>query len=144
MPFLERHEVPLLLGAVAAGVMAGLLAPQAAALLQRLAPQFDLGLTMVPLMMLVLAAVALSQTPRALGAGSSLLLLVPLYAVFAVLAATAGMLLARLLRLEARAVSLSGATRNSLVVLPLAPAAVVTQTLVELVVLVVLVRVLRR
>ncbi len=127
----------------------------AAALLQRLAPQFDLGLTMVPLMMLVLAAVALSQTPRALGAGSSLLLLVPLYLTFAVLAATAGMLLARLLRLEApeaRAVSLSGATRNSLVVLPLAlalpaplaPAAVVTQTLVELVVLVVLVRVLRR
>src|SRR5690606_30313032 len=73
----------------------------AAALLQRLAPQFDLGLTMVPLMMLVLAAVALSQTPRALGAGSSLLLLVPLYLTFAVLAATAGMLLARLLRLEA-------------------------------------------
>ena len=110
---------------------------------------------MVPLMVLVLPAVAASQTPRVLGAGGALLALVPVYAAFLVLAAAAGLLIARLLRLDAptaTAVTFSGATRNSLVVLPLAlampaplaPAAVVAQTLVELIGMVVLVRVLPR
>lgn len=110
---------------------------------------------LVPLMILVLLAVTASQTPRVLGAGGALLALVPVYAAFLVLAAAAGLLIARLLRLDAptaTAVTFSGATRNSLVVLPLAlamptplaPAAVVAQTLVELVGMVVLVRVLPR
>lgn len=126
-----------------------------AALLQRLIPRLDLAPAMVPLMLLVLLAVTASQTPRALGAGGALLALVPVYAGFLVLATGAGLLIARLLRLDAptaTAVTFSGATRNSLVVLPLAlamptplaPAAVVTQTLVELVGMVVLVRVLPR
>lgn len=125
----------------------------AAALLQRVAPRLDLSGTMVPLMVLVLVSVVASQTPRVLGAGSALLALVPIYVGFLVLATAAGILVSRLARLEtasARSVTFSGATRNSLVVLPLAlampsplvPAAVVTQTLVELLGMVVLVRLL--
>jgi ACR3 family arsenite efflux pump ArsB len=126
-----------------------------AALLQRLAPRLVLAPAIVPLMLVVLLTVTASQTPRALGAGAALAALVPLYAAFLVLMVVLGLLLARLARLDlasARAVALSGATRNSLVVLPLAlampsplaPAAVVAQTLVELVGMVVLVRVLPR
>lgn len=140
---------------VRALVLLVLLPLLAAALLQRLAPRLDLAPAMVPLMILVLLAVTASQTPRVLGAGGALLALVPVYAAFLVLAAAAGLLIARLLRLDAptaTAVTFSGATRNSLVVLPLAlamptplaPAAVVTQTLVELIGMVVLVRVLPR
>ena len=78
---------------------------------------------------------------------------VPLYAAFAVIMTGAGTLAARLFRLgppDGRALLFSGVTRSSLVVLPLALALpdqyaivaviVVTQTLVELVVMVVLVR----
>ena len=140
---------------VRALVLLVLLPLLAAALLQRLAPRLDLAPAMVPLMVLVLLAVTASQTPRVLGAGGALLALVPVYAAFLVLAAAAGLLIARLLRLDAptaTAVTFSGATRNSLVVLPLAlampaplaPAAVVAQTLVELIGMVVLVRVLPR
>ncbi|GAA4528421.1 arsenic resistance protein [Brachybacterium paraconglomeratum] len=127
----------------------------AAALLQRFAPRWNLSPAMVPLMVLVLFTVVASQTPRVLGAGSALLALVPVYVGFLVLATAAGILASRLSRLEtdsARAVTFSGATRNSLVVLPLAlampsplvPAAVVTQTLIELLGMVVLVRLLPR
>ncbi|MBB5832423.1 arsenic resistance protein [Brachybacterium aquaticum] len=158
--------VPLLGGGTATGmieagpflralVLLVLLPLGAAALLQRLAPRRDLSPAMVPLMMLALALVVASQTPRVLGAGSALLALVPLYAGYLVLAVAMGVLVARAARLDtpaARAVTFSGATRNSLVVLPLAlaapgslvPAAVVTQTLVELVGMVVLVRVVPR
>lgn len=125
-----------------------------AALLQRLVPALDLSGAMVPLMVVVLVAVVASQTPRRSG-GTALLALVPVYLAFLVLATAAGILVSRLARLgvrEARAVTFSGATRNSLVVLPLAlalpsplaPAVVVTQTLVELVGMVVLVRLLPR
>ncbi|ASK66298.1 arsenic resistance protein [Brachybacterium avium] len=158
--------VPLLSGGTARGmieagpflralVLLVLLPLLAAALLQRLAPRLDLSPAMVPLMMLVLFTVVASQTPRVLGAGTALLVLVPVYAGFLVLATAAGILAARLARLEtpsARALTFSAATRNSLVVLPLAlampsplvPAAVVTQTLVELLGMVALVRVLPR
>lgn len=158
--------VPLLGGGAAAGVIAPgpflralvllvLLPLLAAALIQRLAPRWDLSATMVPLMVLVLVTVVASQTPRVLGAGAALLALVPLYAGFLVLATAAGILASRFARLEAaaaRAVTFSGATRNSLVVLPLAlampspliAAAVVTQTLIELLGMVVLVRLLPR
>ncbi|MGP9744216.1 arsenic resistance protein [Brachybacterium sp. AOP29-B2-41] len=160
--------VPLLSGGAAAGlidpvpflralVLLVLLPLLAAALLQRLAPRWDLSPAMVPLMVLVLVLVTVvaSQTPHVLGAGSSLLALVPVYLAFLVLATAAGILVSRCARLGAatsRAVTFSGATRNSLVVLPLAlampspliAAAVVTQTLVELLGMVVLVRVLPR
>ena len=126
-----------------------------AAVLQRLVPALDLSSAMVPLMVAVLQTVAASQTPRALAGGTALLALLPVYVVFLVLAVAAGLGISRLARLEvpeARAVTFSGATRNSLVVLPLAlalpfplaPAAVVAQTLVELVGMVVLVRALPR
>lgn len=158
--------VPLLSGGAAAGlieagpflralVLLVLLPLLAAALIQRFLPRWDLSSAMVPLMVLVLLAVVASQTPRVLGAGAALLALVPIYAGFLVLAAGAGILAGRLARLDvagARAVAFSGATRNSLVVLPLAlampspliAAAVVTQTLVELLGMVLLVRLLPR
>lgn len=127
----------------------------AAALLQRFAPRLDLAPAMIPLMVLVLITVVASQTPRVLGAGTALLAVVPVYLAFLLLATGAGILVSRLARLRtaaARALTFSGATRNSLVVLPLAlampsalvPAAVVTQTLIELLGMAVLVRVLPR
>ena len=109
---------------------------------------------MVPLMMLTLAVIIGSQI-AAVGAQTlTLLRLVPLYAVFLIVMLFIGLGAGRLARLDipgTRAVAFSGVTRNSLVVLPLAlalsaelalaPLAVVTQTLVELVGMVVLVHV---
>lgn len=100
----------------------------------------------VPAMALVLIAVIGSQIV-VLGDFQRLLPVIPVYVGFALLAPLLGLLSARLFRLqarEARAVTFSAATRNSLVVLPLAlalpedlrvlaAAAVITQTLVELV-----------
>ena len=158
--------VPLLSGGAATGmidpapflqalVLLVLLPLLAAALLQRLRPRLDLSGAMVPLMLLALLTVVASQAPRALGAGTALLTLIPVYVAFLVLATSAGVVFSRATGLEiaeARAVTFSGATRNSLVVLPLAlampsplvAAAVVTQTVVELLGMVVLVRVLPR
>ena len=112
---------------------------------------------MVPLMMATLAVVVGSQIAgvgRELG---RLLAVVPLYAAFLLVMVPLGMLAARCARLDvpaARAVVFSGATRNSLVVLPLAlslpePLAlaalvVVTQTLVELIGMLAYVRFLPR
>jgi len=77
---------------------------------------------------------------------ATVLAVAPLYIAFAAMAPLVGWGVARLVRLDApasRAVAFSAATRNSLVVLPLAlavpgaipllPAVIVTQTLVELV-----------
>jgi arsenite transporter len=112
---------------------------------------------MVPLMMVVLAVVVASQMPAVVGAGGALLVVVPLFAAFVLVLAPLGAVLARLAGLarpERIAVTFSGATRNSLVVLPLAlalpapfalaPAVVVTQTLVELVAMVVMVALVPR
>ena len=115
-----------------------------------------LGL-MVPLMMLTLAVVVASQIA---GIGlrlTTLLVVVPIYVAFLVVMVPLGIRAARLARLDvpaSRAVVFSGATRNSLVVLPLALAlpeplaiaalVVVTQTLVELVGMVVYVRLIPR
>ena len=87
----------------------------------------------------------------------SLLLVIPVFVLFAAVMVPLGILAGRIARLDVagtRAVALSGVTRNSLVVLPLAlalparfdlaPLVVVTQTLVELLVLVVLVRLVPR
>ncbi len=112
---------------------------------------------MVPLMMLTLAVVVASQIAAVGRQFESLLLTVPIYLLFAVLMVPLGMVAGRLTRLDVagrRAIVFSGATRNSLVVLPLAlalpagfdlaPLVVVTQTLTELVVMVAFVRFIPR
>lgn len=108
---------------------------------------------MVPLMMGTLAVVIGSQIAGVGARALDLMRVVPLYVAFVVIAVLIGKLAGRIARLDVpstRAVMFSVATRNSLVVLPLAlalpaslgiaPLAVVTQTLVELVAMVVLVR----
>lgn len=108
---------------------------------------------MVPLLMATLSVVVGSQI---VGVGQelgSLLAVVPLYAAFLLVMVPLGLLAAKPAGLDAaatRAVVFSGATRNSLVVLPLALAlpgplalaalVIVTQTLVELIGMVLYVR----
>lgn len=109
----------------------------------------------VPLMAATLFVVVASQMPKIRGEFGAVLSVVPLYAGFLVVMALLGLLVARLFRLDvpsSRALVFSGATRNSLVVLPLAlalpdayaltPVIVVTQTLVELIGMVIYVRVI--
>jgi len=112
----------------------------------------------VPAMALVLMVVIASQITVVFDDFERLLPVIPVYLGFMFAAPLLGMLAARLLRLpasEARAVTFSAATRNSLVVLPLAlalpdevrglaAAAVITQTLVELLSELVYVRVVPR
>lgn len=110
----------------------------------------EAGSTMVPLMMLTLAVVVASQIRGVAGEWSALATVVPIFVTFAGAAVVLGVLAGRVAHLgipEHRAVLFSGVTRNSLVVLPLAlaapfaltPLVVVTQTLIELVVMVILV-----
>lgn len=112
-----------------------------------------MGWLPVPLMALVLLVVIAAVAPDVRAEAGAVALAVPVYAAFALVMPYASRAVARLLRLEAeaaRAVVFSGTTRNSLVVLPLAfavpeagallPAAVVTQTLVELVAMLAYVR----
>ncbi|MFJ8802855.1 bile acid:sodium symporter [Streptomyces sp. NPDC102487] len=102
--------------------------------------------TMVPLMAATLLVVVASQIPKLGGNLADVGAVIPFYVVFLVVMAFAGKTVARLFRLEAhagRAIVFTGATRNSLVVLPLALAlpddlavaavVVVTQTLVEVI-----------
>ncbi|AZG44586.1 arsenic resistance protein [Gordonia insulae] len=113
--------------------------------------------TMVPLMMTVLAIVVASQMPKIDDSLGSVGRVVPFFVVFLVVMAGVGLLIGRAFGLDAGArcaVIFSGATRNSLVVLPLAlalppglelaAAVVVTQTLVEVIGMVVYVRVVPR
>jgi ACR3 family arsenite transporter len=108
---------------------------------------------MVPLMMTTLAVVVGSQIVGVRQELGDLLVVVPLYAAFLIVMVPVGLLAARQARLDVpatRAVVFSGATRNSLVILPLALAlpdtlalaslVVVTQTLVELIGMVLYVR----
>ncbi len=101
---------------------------------------------MVPLMMITLAVVIGSQIVGVGNEISSLLSVIPVYVAFLVVMVPLGMAAAQVGGLDAgstKAVIFSGATRNSLVVLPLALAlpeplalvslVVVTQTLVELI-----------
>ncbi|KAA9152955.1 arsenic resistance protein [Microbacterium lushaniae] len=112
---------------------------------------------LVPLMALTLLVVVASQLTRVGEAVTELLPIVPVFVAYAVVMVPIGAGLARAVGLDrpgAIAVVFSGVTRNSLVVLPLALAlppalhlaalVVVTQTLVELLVMVVLVGVFRR
>lgn len=104
-----------------------------------------LGLLPVPATAVVLFLVVAAVLPQLGPAVDSALRVVPIYGAFAVLAPVLGWLVARIFKLEApagRALAFSTSTRNSLVVLPLAlavpgavpilPAVIVTQTLVEL------------
>lgn len=112
---------------------------------------------MVPLMMLTLAVVVASQIVGVRQQIASLLLTIPVYVLFAAVMIPVGLLAGSLMRLEVparRAVVFSGTTRNSLVVLPLAlalppafdlvPLVVVTQTLIELMVMVICIRLVPR
>ncbi|MFC8729146.1 arsenic resistance protein [Streptomyces bacillaris] len=113
--------------------------------------------TMVPLMAATLLVVVASQVPKLGGNLTDVAAVIPFYAAFLVVMALAGKAVARAFRLDVpggRAVVFSGATRNSLVVLPLAlslpdayaiaAVVVVTQTLVEVIGMVVCVRAVPR
>ena len=112
---------------------------------------------MVPLMMLTLAVVVASQISGVGQEWPTLVRVVPVYVAFALIMAVLGWALARALRLDVpgqRAAVFSTVTRNSLVVLPiglampagfaLVPLVLVTQTLVELIVMVAGVRLVPR
>lgn len=116
-----------------------------------------LGLLPVPATTLVLFLVIASVVPQLEQAVGGALAVAPIYIAFAVIAPLVGWNVSAAFKLEAdagRAVAFSGATRNSLVVLPLAlavpesvpllPAIVVTQTLIELVASLVYIRVIPR
>ncbi|ATY16388.1 arsenic resistance protein [Amycolatopsis sp. AA4] len=115
------------------------------------------GTAMVPLMAATLAIVVASQIPKLHSGLGAVAGAVPFYVVFLVVMAFAGLGVARLFRLDVpagRAIVFTGATRNSLVVLPLALAlpddlalaavVVVAQTLVEVVGMVAYVRLVPR
>jgi len=148
-PFVEAFVLLILLPLAAAGLT------QLAAARTRaghIVQNVVLG-AMVPLMMLTLAVVVASQIYGVGEQITALLLAVPVFILFAVSMVPLGAIASRVARLDVpgrRAIVFSGVTRNSLVVLPLvlalpaefdlAPLVVVTQTLVELLVMVVLVR----
>ena len=105
-----------------------------------------LGVLPVPATALVLFVVMAAVVPQLGAASASAWQVVPVYVAFAVLAPVIAWVVARAFGLEVsamRAVIFSGSTRNSLVVLPLVlavpgaipvlPAVIVAQTLVELV-----------
>ncbi|MEO3849359.1 bile acid:sodium symporter [Streptomyces sp. B8F3] len=115
------------------------------------------GTAMVPLMAVTLATVVASQVPKVDDSVGDVARVVPFYVLFLAVMAFAGLGVARLFRLDVpagRAIVFTGATRNSLVVLPLALAlpdrlaaaavVVVTQTLVEVVGMVIYVRLVPR
>ncbi len=104
-----------------------------------------MGWLPVPFMALTLFVVVASQLPKIGDSLGQVARVVPVYVAFLVVMAVVGMVVARAFGLgtkEGRALVFTGATRNSLVVLPLAlalpaafdltPAVIVTQTLVEL------------
>ncbi|WP_328694305.1 bile acid:sodium symporter [Streptomyces phaeochromogenes] len=113
--------------------------------------------TMVPLMAATLLIVVASQVPKLGDSLSDVAAVIPFYAAFLIVMAFTGKAIARLFRLQApagRAIVFTGATRNSLVVLPLALAlpddlavaavVVVTQTLVEVIGMIIYVRLVPR
>ncbi|MGY5765787.1 arsenic resistance protein [Brachybacterium sp. DNPG3] len=158
-PFAAAFVQLIVLPLAAAGIVQGLARRGGSAPSVRTSRALEtiMAGAMVPLMMATLAVVIGSQIAAVGGSLGPLARLVPVYAVFAVLALAAGRLVSRVARLDVsatRAVMMSACTRNSLVVLPLAlalparlglaPLAVVLQTLVELVAMVMLVRALPR
>ncbi|MEJ3653179.1 bile acid:sodium symporter [Actinomycetes bacterium KLBMP 9759] len=115
------------------------------------------GTLVVPLMAATLLLVVASQIPGVGTTTAAVFAVVPFYIAFLVVMAVLGLAVARLFRLDppaGRAIVFTGATRNSLVVLPLALAlpdtmaiaavVIVTQTLVEVVGMVAYVRLVPR
>lgn len=105
-----------------------------------------LGLLPVPATALVLFIVIAAVVPQLGAAVDGAIAVLPVYVAFAIIAPIIGWIIGRLASVSpsaSRAISFSAATRNSLVVLPLAfavpgavpllPAIIVTQTLVELI-----------
>lgn len=151
-PFVEAFLLLIVLPLVAAGLTQLAARTRWGAVVQEVV----LG-AMVPLMMLTLAVVVASQIAGVGRQLSALLLAIPVYILFAAIMVPLGAAAGKLARLDVparRAIVFSGATRNSLVVLPLVlalPAAfnlaslvVVTQTLVELLVMVIFVHLIPR
>ncbi|WP_224269207.1 arsenic resistance protein [Haloprofundus salinisoli] len=116
--------------------------------------QETMGWLPVPMMAATLFVVIVSQLPRVRGSIDQIAVVVPVYVAFLVVMPVLGRLAAGALRMdtgESRALVFTSVTRNSLVVLPLAlalpagyrlaPAVVVTQTLVELTGMVALTRI---
>lgn len=125
----------------------------AAGLMQSLGKRTKVGATLVsalnllpvPATALVLFIVLASVIPQIGFAQDAAISAVPIYVAFAIIAPLMGWVVARVIRLEstsARAVSFSASYRNSLVILPLAftvpggvpliPAVILTQTIIEL------------
>ena len=147
-PFVEAFVFLIVVPLAAAAVVQALARRQRAGV-RVMAVTAD---AMVPLMLLTLFVVVGSQIAAVGGEAVSLVRLLPVYVGFLAVMLAVGLVAGRMSRLDipaTRAVVFSGATRNSLVVLPLAlalppalsiaPLAVVTQTLVELVGMVVFV-----
>jgi ACR3 family arsenite efflux pump ArsB len=116
-----------------------------------------LGLLPVPATALVLLIVIAAVVPQLGQAVGAALRVVPIYVAFAILAPLLGWFASRAVKLDAeagRAMAFSAATRNSLVVLPLAlavpgavpllPAIIVAQTLVELIAELIFIHILPR
>ncbi len=152
-PFLEAFFFLIVIPLLLAG------ATQYLAAKSRIAAQLQAGLGLAPvpataLVLFIVVAAVLRQLEPAL---DILWRVVPVYVLFAIVAPVIGWYLARQAGLEValrRSVAFSSATRNSLVVLPLAlaipgalpllPAIILTQTLVELLAQLVYVRVVAR
>jgi ACR3 family arsenite efflux pump ArsB len=147
-PFVEAFVLLIVLPLAAAALVQALARRSQGAL----AVEVWFAGAMVPLMMATLAVVIGSQIAAVGSQALTLLRVVPIYVAFLAVMLVLGLLAGRVARLpvpETRAAVFSGATRNSLVVLPLAlalpgelaiaPLAVVTQTLIELVGMVVFV-----
>jgi len=152
-PFLEAFVLIIALPFVAAALtQLAARRTRAGAAWQRLAQG-----AMVPLMVVTLAVVVVSQIAAVGARLGALLLMVPVYVLFAAIMVAVGAVVSSWRGMDVagrRALTFSGVTRNSLVILPLvlalpaafdlAPLVVVTQTLVELIVMVVLVRLIPR
>lgn len=106
---------------------------------------YRLSILPVPATALVLCIIILVVWPQFSAAAHRVWQVIPIYVLFAVCAPLLGLLAARLMRLPvgaARALSFSTATRNSLVIMPLAltvpgavpviPTVIITQTIIEL------------
>jgi len=156
-PFLEAFLLLILLPLTAAAVTQWVASGSGRPARAANAVDAVFSAAMVPLMMATLAVVVASQIHGVASRWDTLAKVVPVYLAFAVVMTLIGALVGRLARQDAaarRATVFTGVTRNSLVVLPLvlalpddyqlAPLVVVTQTLVELLVMVALVRLVPR
>lgn len=143
-PFLEAFGLLIVLPLIAAGLT------QYAAAHSAWGKKLEstVSSAMVPLMMATLSIIVASQISGVSHHIVKLVGLIPLYTAFAILMAVIGAGASRAVGLDfpaQRAVTFSGVTRNSMVILPLvlalpadyalAPLVVVTQTLVELVIM---------